>query len=135
MALLDTVKQALGIYYTERNKDAEIQNIIDFAKDYLLSAGVPSADLTEGSENPLAVQAIIIQAKMAVNTDPVEMRINPYLVSIIAQLRTTPQTESDTDDTDDGTDGTTADTTKDTEPTDPIVIDPVDGDGTDENQG
>lgn len=133
MALLDTVKQALGIYYTEQTKDAEIQNIIDFAKNYLLSAGVPSADLTEGSENPLAVQAIIIQAKMAVNTDPTEMRINPFLVSIIEQLRMTPQTESD--DTDDGTDGTTQDTTTDTEQTDPVVIDSVDGDSTDENQG
>lgn len=133
MALLDTVKQALGIYYTEQTKDAEIQNIIDFAKNYLLSAGVPSADLTEGSENPLAVQAIIIQAKMAVNTDPTEMRINPFLVSIIEQLRMTPQTESD--DTDDGTDGTIQDTSIDTEQTDPVVIDPVDGDSTDENQG
>lgn len=133
MALLDTVKQALGIYYTEQTKDAEIQNIIDFAKNFLLSAGVPSADLTEGSENPLAVQAIIIQAKMAVNTDPTEMRINPFLVSIIEQLRMTPQTESD--DTDDDTDGATDDSSIDTEQTDPVVIDPVDGDGTDENQG
>ena len=133
MALLDTVKQALGIYYTEQTKDAEIQNIIDFAKNFLLSAGVPSADLTEGSENPLAVQAIIIQAKMAVNTDPTEMRINPFLVSIVEQLRMAPQTESD--DTDDGTDGTTQDTTTDTEQTDPVVIDHVDGDVTDENQG
>lgn len=133
MALLDTVKQALGIYYTEQTKDAEIQNIIDFAKNFLLSAGVPSADLTEGSENPLAVQAIIIQAKMAVNTDPTEMRINPFLVSIIEQLRMTPQTESD--DTDGDTDGATDDSSIDTEQTDPVVIDPVDGDGTDENQG
>ena len=133
MALLDTVKQALGIYYTEQTKDAEIQNIIDFAKNFLLSAGVPSADLTEGSENPLAVQAIIIQAKMAVNTDPTEMRINPFLVSIIEQLRMTPQTESD--DTDDDTDGATDDSSIDTEQTDPVVIDPVDGDGADENQG
>lgn len=133
MALLDTVKQALGIYYTEQTKDTEIQNIIDFAKNFLLSAGVPSADLTEGSENPLAVQAIIIQAKMAVNTDPTEMRINPFLVSIIEQLRMTPQTESD--DTDGDTDGATGDSTLDTEQTDPVVIDPVDGDGADENQG
>lgn len=133
MALLDTVKQALGIYYTEQTKDAEIQNIIDFAKNFLLSAGVPSADLTEGSENPLAVQAIIIQAKMAVNTDPTEMRINPFMVSIIEQLRMTPQTESD--DTDDDTDVATQDPSTDTEQTDPVVIDPVDGDGTDENQG
>lgn len=127
MALLDTVKQALGIYYTEPTKDAEIQNIIDFAKNYLLSAGVPSADLAEGSENPLAVQAIIIQAKMAINTDPTEMRINPFLVSIIEQLRMAPQAEESEE---------SEDTPSDTEQTDdPIIIDPVlDGDDN-ENQG
>ena len=127
MALLDTVKQALGIYYTEPTKDAEIQSIIDFAENYLLSAGVPSADLAEGSENPLAVQAIIIQAKMAINTDPTEMRINPFLVSIIEQLRMAPQAEESEE---------SEDTPADTEQTDdPIVIDPVlDGDDN-ENQG
>jgi hypothetical protein len=127
MALLDTVKQALGIYYTEPTKDAEIQSIIDFAENYLLSAGVPSADLAEGSENPLAVQAIIIQAKMAINTDPTEMRINPFLVSIIEQLRMAPQAEESEE---------SEDTPSDTEQTDdPIIIDPVlDGDDN-ENQG
>lgn len=127
MALLDTVKQALGIYYTEPTKDAEIQSIIDFAENYLLSAGVPSADLAEGSENPLAVQAIIIQAKMAINTDPTEMRINPFLVSIIEQLRMAPQAEESEE---------SEDTPSDTERTDdPIIIDPVlDGDDN-ENQG
>ena len=85
MALIDTVKHALGIYYTEQTKDAEIQTIIDGAKSMLLSAGVPSADLTDDSESPQAVQAIIIYAKEAVNTDPTEMRINPMLVNLIQQ--------------------------------------------------
>lgn len=123
MALLETVKQALGIYYTEQTKDAEIQTIIDFAKEFLLSAGVPSAKLVEDSEDPLAVQAIVIQAKMAVNTDPTEMRINPYLVSIVSQLRNEPATETSDDETD------TTDTT------DPIPdTEPTDGDSN-ENQG
>ena len=104
-----------------------MQSIIDFAENYLLSAGVPSADLEEGSENPLAVQAIIIQAKMAINTDPTEMRINPFLVSIIEQLRMAPQAEESEE---------SEDTPSDTEQTDdPIIIDPVlDGDDN-ENQG
>lgn len=126
MALIDTVKHALGIYYTEQTKDAEIQTIIDGAKSMLLSAGVPSADLTDDSESPQAVQAIIIYAKEAVNTDPTEMRINPMLVNLIQQMRTKPAEE---------------DTATDTEPTngsddqteDPVT-DPTEGDDN-ENQG
>lgn len=100
MALLDTVKRSLGIYYTEQNKDAEIQTIIDGAKAFLLSAGVPSADLADDSESPQAVQAVIIYAKMAVNTDPAEMRMNPMLIALIAQMRNKPVTEEPEDTTD-----------------------------------
>ena len=129
MAILDTVKHALGIYYTEQTKDAEIQTIIDGAKSMLLSAGVPSADLTDDSESPQAVQAIIIYAKMAVNTDPTEMRINPMLVNLIQQMRTKPAEEDTTSDTEqtNGSDDQTGDPV--TDPTDP-----TEGDD-DENQG
>ena len=87
MAILNDVKQALGIYYTETNKDAEISNIIAGAKAYLIGAGWPSSDLTADSETALAKQAIIIYAKMAVNTDPNEMKHNPILVAMIVQAR------------------------------------------------
>ena len=87
MALLDTVKQALGIFYSETNKDAEISTIIAGAKAFLLGAGVPSSDLADGSETDLVTQMVIIYSKMAVNTDPVEMRMNPMLVAMIAQAR------------------------------------------------
>lgn len=87
MAILNDVKQALGIYYTEANKDAEISNIIAGAKAYLIGAGWPSADLAADSETSLAKQAIITYAKMAINTDPAEFRLNPVLVSMIAQAR------------------------------------------------
>ena len=90
MAILDDVKQALGIYYSETNKDAEISNIIAGAKAYLIGAGLPSSALVADAESDLAKQAIIIYAKMAVNTDPAEMRMNPVLVSIIAQARVAP---------------------------------------------
>lgn len=124
MALLDTVKRSLGIYYTEQNKDAEIQTIIDGAKAFLLSAGVPSADLADDSESPQAVQAVIIYAKMAVNTDPAEMRMNPMLIALVAQMRNKPVTEEPED-------------TTDTEQTNdsPDVSDQGDEGNDDENQG
>lgn len=87
MAILNDVKQALGIYYTETNKDAEISNIISGAKALLIGAGWPSSDLAANAETDLAKQAIIIYAKMAVNTDPSEMRVNPVLLGMIAQAR------------------------------------------------
>ena len=87
MAILNDVKQALGIFYSETNKDAEISNIIAGAKAFLLYAGWPSSDLAANAESDLAKQAIIIYAKMAVNTDPTEMRMNPMLVAMIAQAR------------------------------------------------
>ena len=96
MAILNDVKQALGIFYSETNKDTEISNIIAGAKAFLLKGGWPSADLAANAETPEAKQAIIIFAKMAINTDPSEMRINPMLVAMIAQARTAPA-DDDTD--------------------------------------
>ena len=92
----------------------------------LLSAGVPSADLTDDSESPQAVQAIIIYAKEAVNTDPTEMRINPMLVNLIQQMRTKPAEEDTPPDTEqtNGSDDQTEDP----------VTDPTEGDDN-ENQG
>ena len=92
MAILADVKQALGIYYSEENKDAEISSIIAGAKAFLINAGYPSDDLIANEETDLAKQAIIIYAKMAINTDPTEMRINPVLMAIIVQARNKPET-------------------------------------------
>jgi hypothetical protein len=93
MALLNDVKQALGIFYTEENKDAEISTIIAGAKAFLQNAGVPSSDLADDAETDLAKQMVIIYAKMAVNTDPAEYKINPMLVAMIAQARVESDTE------------------------------------------
>lgn len=90
MAILNDVKQALGIFYSEVNKDNEIKQIISGAKDFLQKSGWPSEDLAEDAETPTAKQAIIIWAKMSVNTDPAEMRMNPMLVALIAQAREKP---------------------------------------------
>ena len=95
MAILANVKTALGIYYTEPTKDLEIDNLIKSAKDFLTAAGWPSADLAKDQETPLALQAIIIYCKMAVNTDPTEFRMNPVLTSMIVQARNTPQPEEE----------------------------------------
>ena len=103
MAILNDVKQALGIFYSEPTKDAEISNIIAGAKAFLINAGWSSADLAADAETPEATQAIITWAKMAVNTDPAEMKMNPMLLAMIAQARVTPIVEShDTDSEGDG---------------------------------
>ena len=94
MAILNDVKQALGIFYDEPNKNAEISNIIAGAKAYLIGAGWPSSDLAVDEESDLAKQAIIIYSKMSVNTDPAEMKMNPVLVSMIAQARVVPTAEN-----------------------------------------
>lgn len=91
MAIQETVKQALGIFYSEPTKDLEISQIIAGAKTFLASAGWPESDLADDQETDLATQAIVIYAKQAVNTDPTEMRINPMLVAMIAQARAKPE--------------------------------------------
>ena len=94
MAILNDVKQALGIFYSETNKDTEISNIIAGAKAFLLKGGWPSADLAVNAETPEAKHAIIIYAKMAINTDPSEMKLNPMLVAMIAQARVKPEDDN-----------------------------------------
>lgn len=120
MAILDTVKQALGIFYSEPTKDAEVSGIIAGVKAFMLSAGWPSADLAEDAETPEAVQAIINYAKGAINTDPAETKISPIFIAMTVQARTVPEvTESEDDQTDDGSTDT-----------DPVPdTDPVDGEG------
>ncbi len=97
MAILTDVKQALGVFYSEENKDAEINGIIAGAKAFLIGAGWPSSDLADDAETDLAKQAIIIYAKMAVNTDPAEYKMNPVLVAMIAQARVIPTVEEEQD--------------------------------------
>ena len=103
MAILNDVKTALSVYYSEVNNDAEISNIIAGAKAFMINAGWPSADLAADAETPDAKQAIIIYAKQAFNTDPSEMKLNPMFVAMIAQARLKKTVEAD--DTDDQGDG------------------------------
>lgn len=87
MALFTDVKQALAVFYSEPAKDQEIRTMISGAKAFLQNAGVPSSDLAEDEETDLVKQMVIIYCKQAANTDPVEMRMNPMLVAMIAQAR------------------------------------------------
>lgn len=128
MAILDTVKQALGIFYSETNKDAEISNIIAGAKAFLIGAGWPSSDLAANAETDLAKQAIIIYAKMAVNTDPTEMKLNPMLVAMIAQARVQPEVEPDPEPTPDPEPEPTPEPEPDPTPDPEPEPDPVDPD-------
>ncbi len=82
MALIDQVRPRIGVYYSDANKDAEIQGMIDAATEYFKGAGwdisTPSA---------LAVEAVALYCKMAQSTDPAQLTNHPVLLAFIAQGR------------------------------------------------
>lgn len=80
MALLDDVKRRLGVFYSEANKDAEVQSMIDGAIDYFKGAGWK---INSSSPSSLAKEAIILYCKMAQSTDPLLLTNHPVLVSMI----------------------------------------------------
>ena len=82
MALLDTVKPRLGIYYSDTAKDAEIQSMINGATLYFKNAGW---DIS--TPDALAVEAVVLYCKMAQSTDPTQLTNHPVLLSFIAQGR------------------------------------------------
>lgn len=82
MALLDDVKIRLGVFYSEVNKNAEIQSMIYAAQQYFKGAGW---DITTPS--PLGIEAIVLYCKMAQSTDPTQLTNHPVIISFIAQNR------------------------------------------------
>jgi len=82
MALIDQVKPRLGVFYSEANKDAEIQGMIDGATAYFKGAGW---DIS--TPDALAVEAVVLYCKMAQSTDPAQLVNHPVLLSFIAQGR------------------------------------------------
>ena len=84
MTLLNDVKPRLGVFYSEANKDLEIQNMIDGAIDYFKGAGW---EVDPTSPTPLAVEAVVLYCKMAQSTDPSQLTNHPVLISMIAQGR------------------------------------------------
>ena len=82
MALIDDVKRRLGIYYSDVQKDAEVQQMIDAAAAYFKGAGW---DISTPSS--LSTEALILYCKMAQSTDPSQLTNHPVLLSFIAQGR------------------------------------------------
>lgn len=82
MSLLGDVKPRLGVFYSDANKDAEIQSMIDGATSYFLGAGW---DIS--TPDALAVEAVTLYCKMAQSTDPAQLTNHPVLLSFIAQGR------------------------------------------------
>lgn len=82
MTLLSDVKIRLGVFYSEANKDAEIQGMIDGANEYFKGAGW---DVSTPSS--LSTEAIVLYCKMAQSTDSSQLTNHPVLISFIAQNR------------------------------------------------
>ena len=80
--MLESVKQALGIYYSDAQKDAEVQGIIDAAALYFAGAGW---DIS--TPDALAVQAVVLYCKMAQSSDPSAFINHPVLINFISQGR------------------------------------------------
>ncbi len=84
MALIDTIKPRLGIFYSDTNKDAEIQSMVDGALAYFVNAGWK---IDAASPTPTAIEAVVLYCKMAQSTDPELLTNHPVLMSFIAQGR------------------------------------------------
>lgn len=84
MTLLDTVKTRLGVFYSEANKDAEIQGMINAAIEYFKGAGW---DISSSAPSNVAVEAIALFCKMAQSTEVADFTNHPVLISFIAQGR------------------------------------------------
>ena len=84
MTLLDKVKPRLGVFYSEANKDLEIQSMIDGSLEHFKGAGWK---IDSASPSSLAVEAITLYCKMAQSTDPSQLINHPVLISMIIQAR------------------------------------------------
>jgi len=84
MTLLEKVKPRIGVFYSEAEKDAEIQQMIDAATEYFKGAGWK---IDPAAPSALAVEAIVLYCKMAQSTDPTQLENHPVLLSFVAQGR------------------------------------------------
>lgn len=84
MTLLEKVKPRIGVFYSEINKDNEVQSIIDGALMYFEGAGW---NIDPSSPSPLAVEALVLYCKMAHPTSAFQITNHPVLTSLIAQGR------------------------------------------------
>ena len=84
MALIDDVKPRIGVFYSEANKDAEVQGMINAAIEYFKGAGW---NISSSAPSSLAVEAIVLFCKMAQSTEVADFTNHPVLISFIAQGR------------------------------------------------
>lgn len=84
MTLLEIIKPRLGVFYSEENKNNEIQGMINGALDYFDGAGWK---INPSSPTPLAIEAITLYCKMASPTSAFQLTNHPVLTSMIAQGR------------------------------------------------
>lgn len=84
MALIDTIKPRIGVFYSDTAKNTEVQSMIDGAVAYFEGAGW---DIDPASPSALAVEAVVLYCKMAQSTDPAQLINHPVLISYIAQGR------------------------------------------------
>lgn len=94
MALLDDVKRRLGVFYSDPQKDNEMQSMIDGATAYFKGAGW---DIS--TPDPLVLEAVVLYCKMAQSTDPAQLVNHPVIISFISQGRAS-NVEIQPDDTD-----------------------------------
>lgn len=78
------VRPRIGVFYSDDDKDAEIQSMIDGAVMYFRGAGW---DINPDLPSALAVEAVVLYCKMAQSTDPAQLTNHPVLISFIAQGR------------------------------------------------
>lgn len=86
MALIDKVKPRIGVFYSDANKDAEVQGMIDGAALFFKKAGWDIGDDPDAT----AVEAVILYCKMAQSTDPAQLISHPMMIAMIAQGRSAP---------------------------------------------
>lgn len=84
MALIDSVKPRIGVFYSTAEKNAEVQGMIDGAVSYFQGAGW---EIDPASPSPAAIEAVVLYCKMAQSTDPAQLTNHPVLISFIAQGR------------------------------------------------
>ena len=84
MALIDSVKPRIGVFYSTPEKDKEVQGMINGALGIFKGGGWV---IDPTSPPPEAVEAVILYCKMAQNTDPAALANHPVIISLIAQGR------------------------------------------------
>lgn len=83
MEVLSEVKARMGKFYDDPIEDATLSSMIASCRAYMMGGGVSAETL---DTSPLAIDAYVLWARMAENTDPKAMINHPVIVALIKQL-------------------------------------------------